>query len=35
MTMNPLDEKGIAVEDPFRRWSELNVEPSRDVRPFA
>ena len=25
--MNPLDQKGIAVEDQLRSWSELNVEP--------
>jgi hypothetical protein len=25
--MNPLDEKGLAVEDQFRSWSELNVIP--------
>ena len=25
--MNPLDQKGIAPEDQFRSWSELNVVP--------
>jgi hypothetical protein len=35
--MNPLDEKGIPVEDQFRNWSELNVEPydKRDVHPYT
>ena len=27
MTFDPLAEKGIAVEEQFRNWSELNVEP--------
>jgi hypothetical protein len=37
MTFNPLDEKGIAVEDQFRSWSELNVEPYAkfDVDPYT
>ncbi len=35
--MNPLDEKGIAVEDQFRNWSELNVAPydKLDVHPYT
>ena len=35
--MNPLDQKGIAVEDQFRNWSELNVTPydKLDVHPYA
>ena len=35
--MNPLDEKGIAVEDQFRSWSELNVAPydKLDVHPYT
>ena len=35
--MNPLDEKGIAVEDQFRSWSELNVDPydKLDVHPYT
>ena len=37
MAMNPLDQKGIGVEDQFRNWSELNVEPydKRDVHPYT
>ncbi len=27
MAFNPLDEKGIPVEEQYRNWSELNVEP--------
>lgn len=27
MSFNPLDERGIPVEDQVRNWSELNVEP--------
>src|SRR5690606_37074206 len=27
MAFNPLDQKGTPVEDQFRNWSELNVEP--------
>jgi hypothetical protein len=35
--MNPLEEKGIAVEDQFRSWSELNVAPydKLDVDPYT
>ena len=35
--MNPLDQKGIAVEDQFRNWSELNVAPydKLDVHPYT
>ena len=35
--MNPLEEKGIPVEDQFRNWSELNVEPfdKLDVHPYT
>jgi hypothetical protein len=35
--MNPLDQKGIAVEDQFRSWSELNVVPydKLDVHPYT
>ena len=35
--MNPLDQKGIAVEDQFRSWSELNVAPydKLDVHPYT
>ena len=29
MTFNPLDEKGIPIEDQLRNCSELNVEPVR------
>ena len=25
--MNPLDQPGMPVEDQFRSWSEMNVEP--------
>lgn len=37
MAMNPLEQKGIPVEDQFRNWSELNVEPydMRDVHPYT
>jgi hypothetical protein len=37
MGFNPLEEKGIAVEDQFRNWSELNVEPydKNDVHPYT
>src|SRR3954471_14508232 len=37
MSFNPLDESGIAVEDQFRSWSELNVDPYRklDVDPYT
>lgn len=35
--MNPLEQSGIAVEDQFRNWSELNVEPfdKREVHPYT
>jgi hypothetical protein len=35
--VNPLEEKGIAVEDQFRSWSELNVAPYHklDVHPYT
>ena len=35
--MNPLDQKGIPVEDQFRSWSELNVDPydKLDVHPYT
>ncbi|HEU5083658.1 MAG TPA: hypothetical protein VFU14_09985 [Acidimicrobiales bacterium] len=35
--MNPLEQPGIAVEDQFRNWSELNVEPfdKREVHPYT
>jgi hypothetical protein len=35
--MNPLEQKGIAVEDQFRSWSELNVAPydKLDVHPYT
>ena len=35
--MNPLDNAGIPVEDQFRNWSELNVEPydKRTVDPYT
>src|SRR4051794_4260392 len=37
MAFNPLDEEGIAVEDQFRSWSELNVDPYNklDVDPYT
>ena len=37
MAFNPLEEKGIPVEDQFRNWSELNVEPydKRAVHPYT
>jgi hypothetical protein len=37
MAFNPLDETGIAVEDQFRSWSELNVDPYSkiDVDPYT
>src|SRR4051812_32360776 len=37
MSFNPLDETGIAVEDQFRSWSELNVDPYSkiDVDPYT
>jgi hypothetical protein len=35
--MNPLDQEGIALEDQFRNWSELNVEPydKQEVHPYT
>ena len=35
--MNPLEQRGIPVEDQLRSWSELNVEPfdKRDVEPYT
>jgi hypothetical protein len=35
--MNPLEEKGIALEDQFRSWSELNATPydKLDVHPYT
>jgi len=35
--MNPLEQPGIAVEDQFRSWSELNVEPfdKLEVDPYT
>ena len=35
--MNPLEQPGIPVEDQFRNWSELNVEPydKRTVDPYT
>ncbi|MDD9368590.1 MAG: hypothetical protein PV358_00600 [Acidimicrobiales bacterium] len=37
MAFDPLGQKGIAVEDQFRNWSELNVEPydKRTVDPYT
>jgi hypothetical protein len=37
MAMNPLDQKGMPIDDQFRSWSELNVEPygTRDVHPYT
>jgi len=37
MTMNPLEQKGIPVEDQFRSWSELNVTPydKESVEPYT
>lgn len=37
MAMNPLDQKGMAVEDQFRSWSEMNPEPydKREVHPYT
>lgn len=28
MAFNPLDEKGIPMEQQIHKWSDLNVEPS-------
>jgi hypothetical protein len=35
--MNPLDERGIPLEDQFRNWPELNVEPfdKDEVEPYT
>jgi hypothetical protein len=35
--MNPLEHAGMPVEDQFRSWSELNVEPfdKREVEPYT
>jgi len=35
--MNPLEERGIPVENQFRNWSELNVDPydKLDVNPYT
>ena len=37
MAFNPLQEKGIPLEDQLRNWSELNVKPYRkeDVHPYS
>src|SRR4051812_48166854 len=37
MSFNPLEERGIAVEDQLRNWSELLMEPydRRDVDPYT
>jgi hypothetical protein len=37
MPFNPLEEAGIPVEDQFRNWSELNVDPYQkiDVDPYT
>ena len=37
MALNPLDQKGIPVEEQFRNWSELNVEPydKHEVDPYT
>jgi len=37
MALNPLDEKGIPLEDQFRSWSELNVTPydKDSVEPYT
>jgi hypothetical protein len=37
MTFNPLEQKGVPVEEQFRSWSELNVEPfdKRTVDPYT
>ncbi len=37
MTFNPLEEKGIPVDDQFRSWSELNVAPydKNAVHPYT
>lgn len=37
MSFTPLEEKGIPVEEQFRNWSELNVEPlaPEGVHPYT
>jgi hypothetical protein len=37
MPLNPLDERGIPVEEQFRSWSELTVTPydKHDVHPYT
>ncbi|MFZ5780927.1 MAG: hypothetical protein ACOY4R_12085 [Pseudomonadota bacterium] len=37
MSFNPLQEKGIPLEDQLRSWSELNVQPYRkeEVHPYS
>ena len=37
MAMNPLDQPGMPIEDQFRNWSELNVDPydKREVDPYT
>jgi len=37
MAFNPLEEKGIPIDEQFRNWSELNVDPydKRDVHPYT
>jgi rubrerythrin len=37
MSFNPLTEKGIAIDQQLRNWSELNVQPyrSEDVDPYT
>ena len=34
---NPLEHKGLALEDQLRSWSELNVEPydKRSIHPYS
>src|SRR5215218_8802123 len=36
-TFNPLEEKGIAIDDQFRNWSELNIAPydKDEVDPYT
>jgi hypothetical protein len=37
VAMNPLEQKGMPIEDQFRSWSELNVEPydKQEVHPYT
>ena len=37
MTFNPLQHKGIPIEEQLRSWSELNVQPYRkeEVHPYS